>query len=262
MHIRVDDTVEITAGDDRGVRGKVLKVDHRARKLVVEGVNRVYKHVRRSQRNPQGGRLSKEMPIPVANAMLVCGKCGQPSRTGARYGSDGSKQRFCKKCGAPLSQTSHLPYCLKCNLEYDQGDKFCNKCGSPLSAQEKFNQAEAKTQQVPSASSPSDTKDKVQVDRSLPLTTSVKQKNNKYLVLLYFITAGIHFLFLVISNCRQQFEMPLKDFVVFTIILVCGFFLSKRKPTHLAINITFFLLLLFYIVYLIYIICKSVFFPN
>ena len=100
MHIRVDDTVVITAGDDRGVRGKVLRVDHQARKLVVEGVNRVYKHVRRSQRNPQGGRLSKEMPIPVANAMLICTACGQPSRTGARYLDDGSKQRYCKKCGA------------------------------------------------------------------------------------------------------------------------------------------------------------------
>ena len=75
MHIRVDDTVEVIAGDDSGMRGKVLKVDHHKGKIVVEGVNRVYKHVRRSQRNPQGGRLSKEMPIQVANAMLVCPKC-------------------------------------------------------------------------------------------------------------------------------------------------------------------------------------------
>ena len=62
MHIRVDDTVEVMTGDDRGERAKVLKVDHNAGKVLVEGVNRVYKHVRRSQRNPQGGRLSKEMP--------------------------------------------------------------------------------------------------------------------------------------------------------------------------------------------------------
>jgi large subunit ribosomal protein L24 len=100
MHIKVDDTVEVIKGDDRGLRGKVLRVDHHARKIVVEGVNRVYKHVRRSQRNPQGGRLSKEMPIQVANAMLICARCGQPARTGARYLDDGSKQRYCKKCGA------------------------------------------------------------------------------------------------------------------------------------------------------------------
>lgn len=100
MHLKVNDTVEIIAGDDRGVRGKVLKVDHQAGKIIVEGVNRVFKHVRRSQRNPQGGRLSKEMPIRMANAMLVCAKCGKPSRTGLRYLEDGSKERYCKKCGA------------------------------------------------------------------------------------------------------------------------------------------------------------------
>ena len=72
MHIRLNDMVEVIAGDDRGQRGKVLAVDPAAEKVIVEGVNRVYKHVRRSQRNPQGGRLSKEMPIPVSNVMLIC----------------------------------------------------------------------------------------------------------------------------------------------------------------------------------------------
>ena len=99
MHIRVDDTVEILVGDDRGVRGRVLSVDHTAGKLIVEGVNRVYKHVRRSQRNPQGGRLSKEMPVQLSNVLLVCEACGKPTRTGARYLDDGSKERFCKQCG-------------------------------------------------------------------------------------------------------------------------------------------------------------------
>jgi large subunit ribosomal protein L24 len=104
MHIRVNDTVEVVTGDDRGARAKVLKVDRTANKLVVEGVNRVYKHVRRSQRNPQGGRLSKEMPIALSNVLLVCPSCGKPSRTGARYLADGSKERFCKKCGSAAGQ--------------------------------------------------------------------------------------------------------------------------------------------------------------
>jgi large subunit ribosomal protein L24 len=104
MHIKVNDTVEVIAGDDRGVRAKVLTVDRLAGKLIVEGVNRVYKHVRRSQRNPQGGRLSKEMPIQVSNAMLVCQKCDKATRTGARYLDDGSKERYCRKCGASLGQ--------------------------------------------------------------------------------------------------------------------------------------------------------------
>jgi len=100
MHVKMNDTVEVITGDDRGTRGKVLKVDHAAGKVTVEGVNRVYKHVRRSQRNPQGGRLSREMPIEVSNVLLVCVRCGKAARTGVRYMDDGSKQRYCKSCGA------------------------------------------------------------------------------------------------------------------------------------------------------------------
>jgi large subunit ribosomal protein L24 len=106
MHIRVDDTVEVTSGDDSGSRGRVLTVDHSAGKVVVEGVNRVKKHVQRSQRNPQGGRLSKEMPIQLSNVRLVCSACGAAARTGARHLEDGSKVRYCKKCSANIGQIS------------------------------------------------------------------------------------------------------------------------------------------------------------
>ena len=106
MHIRVDDTVEVITGDDRGTRAKVVNVDRAAGKLTVEGVNRVYKHVRRSERNPQGGRLSMEMPIQLSNVLLVCEACSAATRTGARYLDDGSKERFCKKCGAGIGQIS------------------------------------------------------------------------------------------------------------------------------------------------------------
>jgi large subunit ribosomal protein L24 len=102
MHIRANDTVEVITGDDAGARGRVLKVLRDAGTVVVEGVNRVYKHVKRSQRNPQGGRLSKEMPVRWSNVLLVCTSCGQPTRTGARFLTDGSKERFCKQCGAGI----------------------------------------------------------------------------------------------------------------------------------------------------------------
>lgn len=104
MHIRADDTVLVITGDDRGERGRVLRVNHATGKIVVERVNRVYKHVRRSQRNPQGGRLSKEMPISASNVMLVCTKCSKPTRIGYRFDDDGAKHRFCKQCGADLGQ--------------------------------------------------------------------------------------------------------------------------------------------------------------
>ena len=104
MHVRIDDTVEVISGDDAGTRGRVLRVDRAAGKVVVEGVARVHKHVRRSQRNPQGGRLSMEMPIRLSNVMLVCEACDAAARTGVRFLDDGSKERFCKKCGAGIGQ--------------------------------------------------------------------------------------------------------------------------------------------------------------
>lgn len=109
MLIKVNDMVQVMAGDDRGQRGKVLSVDRLAGRVVVEGVNRVYKHVRRSQKNPQGGRLSKEMPVQLSNVALICPKCGRPSRLGARLRSDGAKERYCKKCGAAVSEISPAP---------------------------------------------------------------------------------------------------------------------------------------------------------
>jgi large subunit ribosomal protein L24 len=102
MHIKTNDIVIVIAGDDKNTRGKVLRIDHQAGKVVVEGVNRVYKHVRRSQRNPQGGRLNKEMPVQISNVLLICNKCNRGVRTGARFQKDGSKERFCRKCGTTL----------------------------------------------------------------------------------------------------------------------------------------------------------------
>ena len=106
MHIKVDDLVEIITGDDRGERGKVLAVDHEAGKVIVEGANRVYKHVRRSQRNPQGGRLSKEMPIQISKVMVICPQTNKPTRVGYRYLDDGSKERYAKASGVSLGAVS------------------------------------------------------------------------------------------------------------------------------------------------------------
>ena len=106
MWIKANDTVKVIAGEDRGTTAKVLRVNRKAGKLVVEGVNRVYKHVKRSQKNPQGGRLSKEMPVFACNVQLVCEACGAATRIGVRYLPDGVKERYCKKCGASNGQIS------------------------------------------------------------------------------------------------------------------------------------------------------------
>jgi large subunit ribosomal protein L24 len=106
MWVKSNDTVKVITGDDSGATGKVLRVDRKAGKLVVEGVNRVYKHVRRGQKNPQGGRLSKEMPVDMSNVQLVCEGCGAAARIAVRRLPDGAKERYCKKCGAGNGQVS------------------------------------------------------------------------------------------------------------------------------------------------------------
>ena len=102
MHIRTGDTVEVIRGDDKGKRGRVLRVVRTANKVVVEGVNKVYKHVKPSRRNPQGGRLSKEMPVDVSNVLLVDPQTNTPTRLGVRYTADGVKELYAKKSGAAI----------------------------------------------------------------------------------------------------------------------------------------------------------------
>ena len=106
MLIRTGDTVEVIAGNDRGERSRVIKVDRSTGKALVEGVNRVKKHIRRSQKYPQGGVLSKEMPVQMSNLKFFCQSCGRATRLGARFLADGSKERFCKKCGASAGQVA------------------------------------------------------------------------------------------------------------------------------------------------------------
>ena len=104
MLIRTGDTVEVITGADRGTQSRVIQIDREKGKALVEGVNKVYKHVRRSQKHPQGGRLSKEMPVQLSNVMFFCESCSSRSRLGARFSDDGAKERFCRKCGASAGE--------------------------------------------------------------------------------------------------------------------------------------------------------------
>lgn len=103
MLIRKDDLVVVITGDDKGPEPrKVLRVLPDKGKIVVEGVNRVYKHMKPSSRNQQGGRLSKEMPIDVSNVLLYSQQAGRGVRVGIRYTAEGRKERVCKVTGASL----------------------------------------------------------------------------------------------------------------------------------------------------------------
>ncbi len=108
MRIRRGDTVVVVAGDDASATPRrVIQVLDKGRKLMIEGVNRVHKHVKRGHpRSPQGGRLHLEMPIDSSNVMLYCDACNRGVRFGLRYTNDGSKERFCRKCSAAMGSVS------------------------------------------------------------------------------------------------------------------------------------------------------------
>jgi large subunit ribosomal protein L24 len=99
LFVRKNDTVLILSGEDRGKQGKVLKVFPSKRQIIIEGVNFIRRHTRPSQKNPKGGIVEKEGPINFSNVMVVCSKCGEPTRVGAKIITDGSRLRACKKCG-------------------------------------------------------------------------------------------------------------------------------------------------------------------
>ncbi len=98
-HIKKDDRVEIIHGKDIGKTGKVLEVFPREGRVIVEGVNIIFRHTRPSEDNPQGGIVENEGPVDISNVQLICDNCGERARTGKKVLDDGFKQRYCKKCG-------------------------------------------------------------------------------------------------------------------------------------------------------------------
>ena len=97
-HIKKDDKVKIITGKDKGKIGKVLKVDRKNDRLLVENINVVKRHTRPSAQNRQGGIVESEAPISWSNAMLMCNKCMSPIRVQMKTLDDGKKVRTCRKC--------------------------------------------------------------------------------------------------------------------------------------------------------------------
>jgi large subunit ribosomal protein L24 len=105
--IRKDDMVVIIAGDHKGARGKVLRVIPEKQRVLVEGVNMVYRHVRKSQRNPQGGRIQKEAPLHLSNVMPLDPKAdrGVRVRFEAATGTGGRVNKRRVSAGSRASHT-------------------------------------------------------------------------------------------------------------------------------------------------------------
>lgn len=104
--IKKGDVVMVIAGEDKGHTGEVLGVYPKEQKVLVQGANRVYRHLRPSRQNPQGGRIQKEMPIHISNVLPTDPQTGRPTRVGFRVGEDGTKERVAKASGQSLGTVS------------------------------------------------------------------------------------------------------------------------------------------------------------
>lgn len=95
--IRKGDTVAVISGRERGKTGKVLSIDLRAGKVVVEKLNVIKRHTKPNQKAKQGGILEREAPLPVSNVMFFCPVTQKPTRIGIRVLEGGRRVRFSKK---------------------------------------------------------------------------------------------------------------------------------------------------------------------
>ena len=102
-HIKKDDKVKIITGKDKGKIGKVLRVDRKKDRLLVENINVVKRHTRPTAQNRQGGIVESEAPISWSNAMLMCNKCLSPIRIQMKQLDDGKKVRVCRKCSEVIA---------------------------------------------------------------------------------------------------------------------------------------------------------------
>ena len=101
MNVKKNDTVVVLSGKDKGKQGKVLSVDPKAGKVVVEKINMVSRHQKPRKQGEEGGIIQKEAPLYACKVMAVCPKCNKATRVAHKV-EGGKKVRVCKHCGAEL----------------------------------------------------------------------------------------------------------------------------------------------------------------
>ncbi|MHB8845485.1 MAG: 50S ribosomal protein L24 [Nitrospirota bacterium] len=102
MQIKKNDTVLVTAGKEKGKRGRVIAVYPRENRILIEKLNMIKRHTRPNQQLRQGGIVEKESPISAANVKLICAKCDKPTSIARKAQGDGARVRVCKACDATL----------------------------------------------------------------------------------------------------------------------------------------------------------------
>jgi len=102
LHIKKGDTVVVNTGNDKGRKGRVLEVNRKTDRAIVEGVNMIKKHTKPNAKAPQGGIIEQEAPVHISNLMLVDPKTGQPTRVARKLNDDGKLVRISKKSGEEI----------------------------------------------------------------------------------------------------------------------------------------------------------------
>jgi len=105
VHVRKGDRVKVIRGNFAGREGTVLRVLPEANRVVVEGVNERTRHMKPSQENPEGGRITINMPIHASNVMLIDPSTGDPVRVRHRVDEDGTKERISARSGNAIPKT-------------------------------------------------------------------------------------------------------------------------------------------------------------
>jgi large subunit ribosomal protein L24 len=100
VKLKKGDNVRIIAGKDKGKEGRILKIDRKDGRVIVEGYNMVKKSMKPQREGEKGSITEIEAPFQISNVMILCKKCG-PTRIGFKI-TDGTKSRVCKKCGEKL----------------------------------------------------------------------------------------------------------------------------------------------------------------
>jgi large subunit ribosomal protein L24 len=102
LHIKKGDTVMVITGESKGQKGRVLEVDRKKDRAIVEGVNLVSKHTKPNSKAPQGGIVKKEAPVHLSNLMLMDPTSGKPTRVGKKLNEKSKLVRYSKKSGEEI----------------------------------------------------------------------------------------------------------------------------------------------------------------
>jgi large subunit ribosomal protein L24 len=99
LHVKKGDIVQVISGKEKGKSGKILKAYPAKERVIIEHLNMIKKHTKRRSQGQGGGIIEREGTIHVSNVMLICPSCKKATRVGKKFLEDGTKVRFCKKCG-------------------------------------------------------------------------------------------------------------------------------------------------------------------